>query len=90
MTHLKVTLKHSTIGRPARQGACVKGLGLRKIGQVSRLENTPAVRGMVKKGYPSRGCRGSRRKVCEVRGISWLMNYPIRRSSLGIQWCWEP
>lgn len=49
MTHLKVTLKHSTIGRPARQGACVKGLGLRKIGQSRVLENTPAVRGMVKK-----------------------------------------
>ena len=41
MTHLKVTLKHSTIGRPARQGACVKGLGLRKIGQSRVLENTP-------------------------------------------------
>jgi large subunit ribosomal protein L30 len=49
MTHLKVTLKHSTIGRPAHQGACVKGLGLRKIGQTRILENTPAVRGMVKK-----------------------------------------
>jgi large subunit ribosomal protein L30 len=49
MTHLKVTLKHSTIGRPANQGACVKGLGLRKIGQTRILENTPAVRGMVKK-----------------------------------------
>lgn len=49
MTHLKVTLKHSTIGRSANQGACVKGLGLRKIGQTRILENTPAVRGMVKK-----------------------------------------
>ena len=49
MTHLKVTLKHSTIGRNAKQSACVKGLGLRKIGQTRILENTPAVRGMVKK-----------------------------------------
>ena len=49
MTHLKVTLKHSTIGRPASQAACVKGLGLRKIGGSRILENTPAVRGMVKK-----------------------------------------
>ena len=49
MTHIKVTLKHSTIGRSAKQGACVKGLGLRKIGQSRVLENTPAVRGMVKK-----------------------------------------
>jgi large subunit ribosomal protein L30 len=49
MTHLKVTLKHSTIGRPAKQEACVIGLGLRKIGHSRILENTPAVRGMVKK-----------------------------------------
>ena len=29
--------------------ANLKGLGLRKIGQSRKLENTPAVRGMVKK-----------------------------------------
>ena len=46
---LKVTLKHSTIGRPANQLECVKGLGLRKLGHTRVLENTPAVRGMVKK-----------------------------------------
>ena len=49
MTRLKVTLKHSTIGRNQRQVDTVKGLGLRKIGQSRVLENTPAVRGMVKK-----------------------------------------
>jgi ribosomal protein L30/L7E len=32
MTRLKVTLKHSTIGRNQRQVQTVKGLGLRKIG----------------------------------------------------------
>lgn len=48
-SHIKVTLRHSTIGRPAKQLATVKGLGLRKIGQSRVLENTPAVRGMVKK-----------------------------------------
>ena len=49
MTRLKVTLKHSTIGRNQKQVETVKGLGLRKIGQSRVLENTPAVRGMVKK-----------------------------------------
>lgn len=49
MSRLKVTLKHSTIGRPEKQLLCVKGLGLRKIGKSRVLENTPAVRGMVKK-----------------------------------------
>ncbi len=49
MSRLKVTLKHSTIGRPAKQVATIKGLGLRRLGASRVLENTPAVRGMVKK-----------------------------------------
>ncbi|MCO4746303.1 MAG: 50S ribosomal protein L30 [Proteobacteria bacterium] len=46
---MQVTLKHSAIGRSAKQVATIQGLGLRKIGQSRKLENTPAVRGMVKK-----------------------------------------
>jgi len=46
---LKVTLKHSAIGRNELQLEHLKGLGLRRIGQSRELENTPAVRGMVKK-----------------------------------------
>ena len=46
---LKVTLHTSTIGSTDRQEACIRGLGLRKIGSSRTLENTPAVRGMVKK-----------------------------------------
>jgi len=49
MTRLRVTMKHSAIGRTSRQKATIQGLGLRKIGQSRILENTPAVRGMVKK-----------------------------------------
>jgi large subunit ribosomal protein L30 len=49
MRHLKVTLRNSPIGRPGNQLEQLKGLGLRKIGQSRTLENTPAVRGMVKK-----------------------------------------
>jgi large subunit ribosomal protein L30 len=49
MKRLKVTLKHSAIGRPDTQLNQVKGLGLRKIGSTRVLENTPAVRGMIKK-----------------------------------------
>ncbi len=48
-SHIKVTLRHSAIGRPDRQLETLKGLGLRKIGSTRVLENTPAVRGMVKK-----------------------------------------
>lgn len=48
-SHIKVTLRHSAIGRPGRQLDNLKGLGLRKIGQSRTLENTPAVRGMIKK-----------------------------------------
>ncbi|MCB9763131.1 MAG: 50S ribosomal protein L30 [Alphaproteobacteria bacterium] len=46
---LKVTLTRSTIGSTQGQIATVKGLGLRKVRSSRVLENTPAVRGMVKK-----------------------------------------
>ena len=49
MTKLKVTLKRSLIGTTERQRATVVGLGLRRIRDSRTLENTPAVRGMVKK-----------------------------------------
>ena len=49
MTKLKVTLKRSLIGTTQRQRATVSGLGLRRIRDSRTLENTPAVRGMVKK-----------------------------------------
>ncbi len=46
---IKVKLKKSTISCTDKQKACVKGLGLRKTGSSKELENTPAVRGMIKK-----------------------------------------
>lgn len=49
MSRLKVTLKRSGITRPKDQQETIKGLGLRHIGESRVLENTPAVRGMVKK-----------------------------------------
>ena len=49
MSRLKVTLKHSAIGRPDNQLEQLKGLGLRRMQESRVLENTPAVRGMVKK-----------------------------------------
>ena len=49
MKKLQVTLKKSVIGSNQAQRATVKGLGLKKINQTRVLENTPAVRGMVKK-----------------------------------------
>ncbi len=47
----KITVKlvKSTAGRTESVKLNVKGLGLRKTGDVSTLENTPAVRGMIKK-----------------------------------------
>ena len=49
MTRLKVTLRKSPIGKNRNQLEQLKGLGLRKLGHSRTLENTPAVRGMVKK-----------------------------------------
>ena len=45
---LLVTLRRSLIGSSVVQRATVVGLGLKRIGQSRLLENTPAVRGMVK------------------------------------------
>jgi large subunit ribosomal protein L30 len=44
-----VTLKKSPAGAKVDQKATIVGLGLRKIGSSKELENTPAVRGMIKK-----------------------------------------
>ena len=46
---LKVRQTGSPIRRPQDQRATLVGLGLRKIGQVSELEDTPSVRGMIRK-----------------------------------------
>lgn len=49
VTHLKVTLVKSSIGQCERVRSTIKGLGLRRIGRSRVVQNTPAVRGMVKK-----------------------------------------
>ena len=49
MKQLKVTLKKSLIGSTQKQRATAVGLGLKKINQTRNLQNTPAIRGMVKK-----------------------------------------
>ena len=49
MKSLKVTLKKSVIGSNTKQRATVAGLGLRKINQTRHLQNTPSIRGMIKK-----------------------------------------
>lgn len=48
MERLRVELVRSSIGCTPAQRATLRGLGLRKIGGVRVLPNTPAVRGMVK------------------------------------------
>ncbi len=45
---ITVKLKKSVIGCTDKQKATIKGLGLRRINHSKTLENTPAVRGMIK------------------------------------------
>ncbi len=45
---ITVKLIRSTIACTEKQKATIKGLGLRKINNSRTLENTPAVRGMIK------------------------------------------
>ena len=46
---LIVTQTGSPIGRPADQRHTLAGLGLNKINRTRELEDTPAIRGMIKK-----------------------------------------
>ena len=44
---IRVTQTRSSIGRLKAHKACIKGLGLKRIGQTVELEDTAAVRGMI-------------------------------------------
>jgi large subunit ribosomal protein L30 len=46
---IKVTLVKSVIGTKQDHRATVRGLGLRKLNTSAILEDTPAVRGMIRK-----------------------------------------
>ena len=45
---IKVTQVKSSSGRLEGHKACVRGLGLRRIGHTVEVEDTPSVRGMVR------------------------------------------
>ena len=44
-----VTLKHSGIGKPEKQRATLRGLGLTKLHKTVTLKDTPEIRGMLQK-----------------------------------------
>ena len=46
---IKIRWKKSQIGFDRRQRATLRGLGLRRLGQRVELEDTDAVRGMIRK-----------------------------------------
>ncbi len=46
-----VTQVKSSSGRLKNHIACIKGLGLRRIGHTVEVEDTPSVRGMINKVY---------------------------------------
>lgn len=49
MAKLKITLAKSLIGRKKDHIATVNALGLRKIGKTVEQNDTPQIRGMIKK-----------------------------------------
>ena len=46
---LKITLVKSMIGRPEKHRKVLRGMGLTKMNRTVELEDTPSIRGMVKK-----------------------------------------
>ena len=55
---VKVTLVKSVIGTKQDHRATVRGLGLRRLNSSSELQDTPAVRGMIKKVAYLLKCEG--------------------------------
>lgn len=55
---IKVTLIKSVIGTKQGHRATVRGLGLRKLNSSAQLEDTPAVRGMIRKVAYLLKCEG--------------------------------
>lgn len=49
MKTIKIKLIRSSIGRPKKHKAILKGLGLTKMHRVRELPDTPAIRGMIRK-----------------------------------------
>jgi len=49
MATIKVQQIKSKIGAPKDQKATLQSLGLRKISQVVEVEDTPSIRGMIRK-----------------------------------------
>jgi large subunit ribosomal protein L30 len=48
-SRVKIRWVKSQIGYDGRQRATLRGLGLRRLNQTVELEDTPAVRGMIRK-----------------------------------------
>jgi large subunit ribosomal protein L30 len=46
---IKVTLTRSPSGYQPRHRECVRGLGLKRMHQTVTLEDTPSIRGMIRK-----------------------------------------
>jgi large subunit ribosomal protein L30 len=49
MKRLSITLTKSPIGYPSRQKGTVRALGLRRLHQTVKHEDTPIIRGMIAK-----------------------------------------
>ena len=57
-TTVKVTQIKSVIGTIESHRACVRGLGLKRIGHTVEVEDTPSVRGMINTVYYLVKCEG--------------------------------
>jgi large subunit ribosomal protein L30 len=48
---LRITLKKSMIGRPEKHRRVIQSLGLRRLNKTVVVQDTPTVRGMIRKVY---------------------------------------
>jgi large subunit ribosomal protein L30 len=47
--YIKIKLIRSSIGRPSKHRAVLRGMGLTKMNKVVTLQDTPETRGMIRK-----------------------------------------
>ena len=74
---IKVTQIASPIGKPDTQRATLIGLGLNKINRTRVLEDTPSIRGMIKK--VSHLVKG---EEADAKGLSYLLFFRLCSSYL--------
>ena len=89
MRFIKITQVKSTIGRLRNHKACVRGLGLRRIGHTVLVKDTPANWGMIKKVQYLLRVEGNIRIIKKTSLGLWISTSKgIGKKKIGLDHLW--